>query len=326
MLGLLSLAPAASGQDEELLPDLTAEPVNQVKLCQEMVGAILNEEACQGTGTTVLRLDNRVGNYGNGPLELRADFAAEAPVSEGGLGEDCHGDGDVDLEGDGIDGPVDNDVWLSQATAIDTNDNGVFDRGSTEVAGDAWAQRVAGCRYYHPEHYHYHLENFARYQLLAERTWNKASRVVRKGSKVSFCVEDTNSFAGGLGLPGAPQESFYDGDLCRQRDSLAGVSIGWFDHYGWILSGQQIDVKGLRAGTYCLRTIVDPPQPGKPNGQLEESDETNNSRAVRVYIDPSRAPVNMGRNTPDVQQLKKPNGQLQSCRLGPPKRLSALPR
>jgi hypothetical protein len=267
----LLLVPAVAAA-APLVPDLKPLGSGAIQLCQEKPTALFHKDACKGTGRTVIRTTTKTGNSGRGPLELLAVPRAED------IPEDCHGDGDVDINGDGV--PDDNDVLVRQRIYNDANGNGVFERSVDTTS----ASYFVGCRYYHAIHHHYHLEAFVKFKLVSAQTGQQ----VRGNDKVSFCINDTGSFD--LSLPGAQQPSsghgHYSAADCVPRDSTQGVSIGWNDTYGWKTPGQEIDVTGLPVGDYCVLTQAD------PENHLMESDEGNNVRQVRYHIDPTKAPVN----------------------------------
>jgi lysyl oxidase len=270
-LVLLLVPPVATAAP--LLPDLKPLGSGAIRLCKEKSTALFHKDACTGTGRTVIRTTTKTGDSGKGPLELAAvPHAQDIP-------EDCHGDGDVDINGDGI--PDDNDVLVAQRVFNDANGDGVFKRSIDTSATSS----IVGCRYYHAIHHHYHLEAFASFELVNAQT----GQLVRGSDKVSFCINDTGSFD--LSLPGAQQPSssglgYYSYLDCAPRDSVQGVSIGWADTYGWKTPGQEIDVTGLPAGDYCVVTQTD------PDNHLAESNEGNNVRRVRFHIDPAKAPAN----------------------------------
>ncbi len=256
-----------------LKPDLKPLGSGPIRLCKEKAVALFHKDACTGTGRTVIRITTKTGDSGRGPLELAAVPKAQD------IPEDCHGDGDVDINGDGI--PDDNDVLVSQRVYNDANGDGVFERSIDTGA----TSQIVGCRYYHAIHHHYHLEAFATFQLVNAQT----GQIARSSDKVSFCINDTGSF--NLSLPGAQQPSssglgYYSYLDCTPRDSVQGVSIGWADTYGWKTPGQDLDVTGLAAGDYCVVTQTD------PLNHLAESDETNNVSRVRYHIDVTQAPTN----------------------------------
>jgi Lysyl oxidase len=241
-----------------LRPDLTTRPFAEIELCREHSDVIQRDDACttegQGRIRTVLRITSQVANTGRGPLE----FAPTAP-SDG----DCNHNGNPD-----------DDLRVDQVLYVDGNGNNIFDRGTDTQQ----VRRPAGCRYYHPAHDHYHLEGYASFELRSERT----GRLARKGKKVSFCISDSRRF--NTGLPGAPTVPFYDIAACDREDSVSGTSVGWYDEYTWKLSGQEINVTGLRPGRYCLISKAD------PGGAILERLERNNVRRARIRLNPRAAP------------------------------------
>ncbi|MGA9532881.1 MAG: lysyl oxidase family protein [Anaerolineales bacterium] len=113
---------------------------------------------------------------------------------------------------------------------------------------------------YHPEHGHWHLESFARYEL-----WSTVDGslfdIVRTSGKVSYCLMDTDR------QPVAPT-AVRGYASCGPR--LQGISAGWADTYRAHIPGQWIDIAGLPSGVYALRSVVN------PNGELSESRYDNN--------------------------------------------------
>jgi lysyl oxidase len=258
----LLLAPGVAAASS-LLPDLKPLASGAARLCQEDP---TTEDACTGTGRTVLRTTTKAGNSGKGPLELAAVPAAQQNPG------DCPPATPPET-GDG--------VLVKQRVYHDRNGDGVFERS---IDG-SWTSHIVGCRYYHPAHHHYHFEDFVRFGLVEAQT----GTLVRGGDKISFCINDSGSF--NLSLPGAQQPSssgggFYGSARCAVRNSIQGVSIGWDDTYTWKTPGQEIDVTGLPAGDYCVVTQTD------PDNHLAESNKRNNVRRVRYHIDPAEAPVN----------------------------------
>jgi hypothetical protein len=200
----------------------------------------------KSTGVKLLRFATTVGNRGAGPIELLPN----APDADT---DDCDGDGDPE-----------NDRRASQIVYGDTNANDVFDRDVDEEVD----RRPAGCSVFHVEHDHWHLEEFATYRLVKPAT----GRVKATSEKVSFCLRDSMKFAT---LDGTPRFVHY-GD-CGQ-DSVMGLSIGWADLYSSGLAGQELDVRGLPDGRYCLRIRADPAD------RLAERIEKNNARSTLLRI------------------------------------------
>lgn len=267
LMPLALLIPGAAAA-APLKPDLVTLDEGNVRLCQEMPAPLLKTDACMGQGRTVLRVPTFIGNAGQGPLE----YVPAGPADD--IPADCHGDGDQDLDGDGD--LEDNDVVVKQRIYDDVDFNGVFTRSVDTTSTSI----VVGCRYFHFAHNHYHVEAFAGFVLRSEET----GQVVGTGSKISFCVSDSGPF--NLSLPGAQQPSAYYRGGCKKQLSIRGISVGWYDTYGWNLPGQEIDITGLPAGYYCVIVQVD------PEDRLDETNEVDNARYFRTYIDPAVAPVN----------------------------------
>jgi len=200
------------------------------------------------TGVKLLRFASIIGNAGAGVVELKPDAPRNSARN------DCDGDGD----------PL-NDRKAFQRIYRDTDGDGVFTRGVDEVL----ERRFAGCSVFHPAHDHWHFEEFARYRLVKPKT----KRIVASSEKVSFCVRDSIRF--GPTMPGSPFPAHYG--TCTQ-DSVTGLSIGWADYYGSTLPGQELDVRGLPDGRYCLRNEADPAD------RLRESDDGNNGRSTLLRI------------------------------------------
>lgn len=199
-----------------------------------------------------LRFTNGWANHGVGPWETTPSGNA--------LTDDCDGDGT----------PT-NDAIVDQTIYQDGNGNGIFERGTDTDVDNV----PAGCMIFHPSHNHFHVEEAGEYSLLAE----PAGAPAGDSSKVSFCLLDVGAFD--LSLPGAPQSPFYGG--CSQ--DVQGISVGWYDEYGFYLDGQSIDISGLSAGNYCLRSEFD------PEGLFVELDETNNLAEQRYHLDPASEDV-----------------------------------
>ena len=210
-------------------------------------------------GVRLLRFAAIIGNGGAGVVELKPDSPTRSGVN------DCDGDGDPS-----------NDRQAFQRVFRDADGNGFFTRGVDTVVD----RRFAGCSLFHATHSHWHFEEFARYRLVRY----SSGQVVAASEKVSFCVRDSIRFA--AALPGSPGAAHY-GD-CTQ-DSITGLSIGWADYYGSSLPGQELDIRGLPDGRYCLRTRADP---GK---RLLESDDGNNGRSTLLRI--------VGRTVADLQRV-----------------------
>ena len=131
---------------------------------------------------------------------------------------------------------------------------------------------LAGTMTYHPEHNHFHFNNFALYTLTLVGNSTGSGQT---SEKTSFCVEDTTPI--NLGLPGAPQQAVFT--TCNP--DVQGLSVGWGDRYGPTLAGQSIDITGDPEGDYDLTIETD------PSDQLLETSDTDNVSCLRLHINPS---------------------------------------
>jgi len=191
--------------------------------------------------TKDLRFDYAAENAGPGALELTS------------RSEDCDGDG-----------VVSNDRTAIQRIYKDSDGNGYFTRG----ADTGYDTQTVGCFVFHPKHHHWHLENFARYELQT-----LSGTTVGTTDKVSFCLGD--NFHTTPGLPGSPTGPYFS--VCS-RDSDQGLSIGWTDVYGAQLEGQSITLDSSTTGTYCLVETAD------PLNHIAESNESNNRVGIQITI------------------------------------------
>lgn len=135
--------------------------------------------------------------------------------------------------------------------------------------GGGYTDYFAGWFAYHPEHQHFHFENYADYSLQLD---GAPGASLRTGSKTTFCIVDSTRI--NTRLPGAPNKAVYT--TCGNQ--VQGMSVGWGDRYLWDLVGQELDITGLPDGIYVLRIIVD------PQDRLLESDETDNISQVRIQL------------------------------------------
>jgi len=241
------LAPGAAGGPAALTPDLVTLAVEQEQI-------VVTREKSK----TLLRLTTEVANVGNGPLEVYPST----------LSADCDGDGD----------PA-NDRDASQRVFDDTNGSGGFEPGSDAVA----AERQFGCMRYHAAHDHWHVLDFARYELRRD----PGGKPVAGSRKVGFCLLDTRRAYPGPISPEQPRYPFGSArpEVGCDQNATQGISAGWADSYVFAVPGQQLDVSGLPRGRYCLVSRAD------PLDLLAELDEANNTRRVRIALRPHRLSV-----------------------------------
>ena len=140
----------------------------------------------------------------------------------------------------------------------------------------SYYDRLAGTMTYHPQHNHFHFNNFALYTLTAVSNTSGSGQT---SEKTSFCVEDTTAID--LSLPGAPRSGVY----VTCNPDVQGLSVGWGDRYGPALDGQSIDMTGDPEDDYELTIETD------PSSLLVESNELDNKSCIRLHINPTARTV-----------------------------------
>lgn len=150
-------------------------------------------------------------------------------------------------------------AWAAPRVCTDREDVGTF----------AW----------HPEHGHFHFNDFATYELRRLRP-NGAVDMRRKGlvatsGKVSFCIIDYEKDEDRGLLYTAPYPLYYS---CLAGLSMQGISPGWRDVYSSGTTGQQIPLEGIADGIYALVVTID------PLDRLAETQETDNRALVHIVI------------------------------------------
>lgn len=246
-MALLSGTAAVAEDPISLLPDIRTLRPSDVSI-----------DTNKNPGTRLLRFSNEILNQGLGPVEL------------GPVAEDCDEDGNPS-----------NDRTAYQHVFQDTEtveSPGEFLRKKTGGGdGDLFQEVKAGCSFFHPDHNHWHFEDFAKYQVSPMTTEGPSETVIGSSDKVSFCLVDSNATR--ADLPGFSSLQFYN--RCDE-DQMTGISVGWADLYSSGLPDQWIDIGPLGSpvvdGTYCLKSTAD------PSNKLLELKNGNNSRSVRIKI------------------------------------------
>lgn len=132
---------------------------------------------------------------------------------------------------------------------------------------------------WHPEHGHYHFQDFALYQLRKLRPngspdMRKRGLVATSG-KISYCIIDVERDENRGPLYAAPYPLYYS---CLAGLSMQGISPGWKDIYSKGTPGQQIPLEGIRDGDYALVVFID------PLNRLAESDDADNRALARIRL------------------------------------------
>jgi hypothetical protein len=142
----------------------------------------------------------------------------------------------------------------------------------------------------HPDHHHWHLLGFERYEL---RKPGRKAPFPRRDRKTGFCLGDRFAIPNAAKLAGFSSTPL-QADMCGlgRPDLLSlftGISVGWGDRYEAHIEGQFIDITGLASGRYELVHRVN------TDGKLAELDYANNASSVlfslRWHDDPRRVPA-----------------------------------
>lgn len=188
----------------------------------------------RSTGQRLLRLSNTVANLGDGVFELR-------PIHD-----------------------------------LLTNTTKAYQRVYTHDAAGAWSlysESQVGTFAFHAAHNHWHVNDFALYELRnVNLDGSIGSIVFATSGKVTFCIIDTSSVNAAL--------EHSTGRVYKNcgQNATQGLSVGWGDTYTWNLAGQELDVTNVPNGTYYLVVTAD------PDNLFAETDDGNNVAAVKVKL------------------------------------------
>lgn len=125
-------------------------------------------------------------------------------------------------------------------------------------------RRAVGRFAYSEDHLHFHLLDFALYELRALLSGSQepdmsAAGLVAGGAKEGFCLQDTGRDPDAE--PNLERSLLYPvGNPLYAACTLRaqGISPGWTDTYHEGLFGQEIATEGVPDGTYALVVSVDP--------------------------------------------------------------------
>lgn len=189
------------------------------------------------TSRKFLRFSNQIVNLGEGPLEVTPFNHATEAVTD-----------------------------AIQRLYSHDSDNRWYPAGTNSVGRFA----------FHPEHDHWHFEDFALYQVRnVAADGALGANVLATSAKVSFCLVDDYLFD-----PVRPHQGAQTYTHCDQIHPQ-GISVGWTDLYHWRLAGQEVEITTLPDGEYWLVSTVD------PDDHLNEGGgpaEINNTAAVKFHL------------------------------------------
>ena len=208
--------------------------------------------AGKGALSRKLFFANTIGNIGDGPLELRAENDAVAKTT-------------------------------NAIQEIYTHATTPGPKGSTPLT--LVSSAIIGTFAFHPAHNHWHMGDFARYELRSINADGSTGPVVAVTDKVSFCMIDTDTINSSL-----PHFGMGLSHSCGQN-ARQGVKVGMGDTYSSFLPDQFIDITTIADGTYRLVSVADPNTADRPGGRLQEKNDANNAASVDVTITRSAVTV-----------------------------------
>jgi hypothetical protein len=188
---------------------------------------------------------NTIGNIGDGPLELRAENDATTGLT-------------------------------NAYQEIYTHTGPLGSKGSGQIT--MVSSSLVGIFVFHPAHNHWHMADFARYELRMINPDGSTGPVVASTDKFSFCMIDTDILDTSL--------VHYNMGLTHSCGQTArqGLRVGRGDTYSASLPDQFVDITTVPDGTYRLVSVADPNTPEHPNGQMIELNDHNNTAWVDVVI------------------------------------------
>jgi hypothetical protein len=131
-------------------------------------------------------------------------------------------------------------------------------------------ESLAGVMALDPEHGHWHLSDFALFELWRTGADGGIEARVAIGQKITFCLMDQ--------FPASeeeiPTEPVYA--ACDWREQ--GISPGWSETYALDLPGQELEIGDLPDGDYVLITTID------PDNRLRESNDSNNTSRITIHL------------------------------------------
>jgi hypothetical protein len=123
----------------------------------------------------------------------------------------------------------------------------------------------------HPQHQHWHFEDFFVFELWTVKG-ERLEQMVATTGKLTFCLVDSypaaDPVSNGVAKP----------SILECNSEVQGLSSGWEETYEADWDGQELDIPEMPDGIYAIRTIVD------PDDRVHELNEGNNESVALVQI------------------------------------------
>ncbi|MDD3498521.1 MAG: lysyl oxidase family protein [Candidatus Moranbacteria bacterium] len=142
-------------------------------------------------------------------------------------------------------------------------------------------KRFVGDFVFHPDHNHWHFENFVEFGIYALKNDSEPDQKLAGTGKLTFCIHDYAPLP--ENLPGKPDKAVYP--WCDNYADIQGISVGWADTYVAEIPGQEIDITGIPDGKYAFRASID------PENLIMEKVEDNNFSFSLIEISGNNARI-----------------------------------
>jgi hypothetical protein len=133
------------------------------------------------------------------------------------------------------------------------------------------SEREVGELALHPLHKHWHLQDFATFELWSFKPGGELDQLLATTGKITFCLLDH------VRASPPPANVAPDPEFIECRWQVQGISEGWSETYTADLPGQELDITPIPDGPYAIRTTLD------PENRLQELNEVNNT--VTSYLE-----------------------------------------
>jgi Lysyl oxidase len=142
------------------------------------------------------------------------------------------------------------------------------------------AREIVGEFVWHPDHGHYHFEDFAAYELRKFRRNGtvdmRPKGLVATSGKVSYCVIDVEQDRDADSpVYELPHPLYYS---CYSPFGFQGISPGWRDVYSSGTPGQEFPLEVLRQGRFAI--VIR----SNPGGILKETSHADNFSVAGIEI------------------------------------------
>ena len=131
---------------------------------------------------------------------------------------------------------------------------------------------------YKEEHEHWHLENFANYELWSYDDNGERDELLSSTIKVSFCIWDFGEYTEYNFDALSEEIQVKERQFPECNYDFQGLTVGWYDEYDAFTFGQSIDILNIPDGKYILRTTIN------VDRDVIESNYDNNESNIYIEI------------------------------------------